>query len=108
MMRSSALLISAFVLLAPAAWAQSTPTLPPAPLPKGKSAAPTPPAAVPAAPKPQADAAQQPPAGSGLFPFKFPGFGDSGTTNSFDAKQRALIDRVNMYLMSVQTMIGDF
>ena len=31
-----------------------------------------------------------------------------GTTTAFDANQRALIDRVNMYLMSVQTMIGDF
>src|SRR5690348_1724835 len=104
MMRSSALLISAFVLLAPAAWAQSTPNLPPAPLPKGKSAAPAPPAAVPA-PKPQADAA---PAGSSLFPFKFPGFNSPATTTAFDANQRALIDRVNMYLMSVQTMTGDF
>jgi len=111
-MRISALLIGAFVLLAPAAWAQSTPTLPPAPVPKAKSSAPTPPAAVPnSAPKAQADAAQQQqsaPAGSGLFPFKFPGFGDSGTATSFDAKQRALIDRVNIYLMSVQTMTGDF
>jgi len=111
-MRTSALLIGAFVLLAPAAWAQSTPTLPPAPVPKAKSSAPTPPAAVPnGAPKAQADAAQQQqsaPAGSGLFPFKFPGFGDSGTATSFDAKQRALIDRVNIYLMSVQTMTGDF
>ncbi|MBV8835428.1 MAG: outer membrane lipoprotein carrier protein LolA [Alphaproteobacteria bacterium] len=113
MMRSSALLIGAFMLLAPAAWAQSSPTLPPAPIPKAKAAAPTPPAAVPnGAAKAQADAAQQqqqsPPAGSGLFPFKFPGFGDSGPTTSFDAKQRALIDRVNIYLMSVQTMTGDF
>jgi len=114
MMRISALLIGAFLLLAPAAWAQSTPTLPPAPMPRAKPAAPTPPAAVPnpkaQADKPQADAAQpqQAPAGSGLFPFKFPGFGDSGTTTNFDAKQRSLIERVNLYLMSVQTMTGDF
>ena len=73
-----------------------------------------PPAAVPnpkaQADKPQADAAQpqQAPAGSSLFPFKFPGFGDSGTTTNFDAKQRSLIERVNLYLMSVQTMTGDF
>ena len=112
-MRSSALLIGAFVLLAPAAWAQSAPALPPAPIPKARPAAPTPPAAIPSGgAKAQADAAQQqqqsPPAGSSLFPFKFPGFGDSGTTTNFDAKQRALIERVNLYLMSVQTMTGDF
>ena len=108
-MRSSALLIGAFVLLAPAAWAQSTPPLPPAPLPKAKPAVPTPPAAIPA-PKTQADAAPQPepPAGSSLFPFKFPGFNNSGTTINFDANQRALIERVNVYLMSVQTLTGDF
>ena len=106
-MRSSALLIGALLLLAPGAWAQSAPNLPPAPLPKAKAAAPTPPAPVPA-PKPQADAAPQQPAGSSLFPFKFPGFNNPATTTNFDANQRALIDRVNMYLMSVQTMTGDF
>jgi outer membrane lipoprotein-sorting protein len=106
-MRSSALLIGLTVLLAPAAWAQSTPVAPAA-APKAKSTAPVPPAPVPGgAPKAQADAAPQPP-GSSLFPFKFPGFSSPATTTNFDANQRALIDRVNMYLMSVQTMIGDF
>src|ERR1041384_5429185 len=47
-------------------------------------------------------------AANNLFPFKFPGFGSSGTTTNFDANQRALIDRVNVYLMSVQTLVGDF
>src|SRR5215470_3372530 len=89
MMRSSALLIGAFVLLAQSAWAQSAQNLPPAP-------------------KPQVDAAPQQPAGSSLFPFKFPGFNNPATTTNFDANQRALIDRVNIYLMSVQTMTGDF
>src|SRR5215470_8927210 len=89
MMRSSALLIGAFVLLAQSAWAQSAQNLPPAP-------------------KPQVDAAPQQPAGSSLFPFKFPGFNNPAPANNFDANQRALIDRVNMYLMSVQTMTGDF
>ena len=106
-MRSTVLLISALVLLAPAAWAQSAQVLPPAPLPKAKSAAPTPPAGVPSAPpKAQADVSQQP-SGSSLFPFKFPGFSNA-PTNSFDANQRTLIERVNLYLMSVQTMTGDF
>src|SRR5580765_1185525 len=103
-MRSSALLIGAFMLLAPAAWAQSAPAVPSA-APKAKSAVPTP------APQPQADA-QQPAkdkdSGGSLFPFKFPGFNSPATTTSFDANQRALIDRVNLYLMSVQTMTGDF
>ena len=47
-------------------------------------------------------------AANNLFPFKFPGFGSSGTTTNFDANQRALIDRVNVYLMSVQHLVGDF
>src|ERR1041384_6423787 len=47
-------------------------------------------------------------AANNLFPFKFPGFGSSGPTTNFDANQRALIDRVNVYLMSVQNLIGDF
>jgi len=103
-MRSSALLIGLSVLLAPAAWAQPAPAGPPAA--KAKSAAPTPPAPIPA-PKAQADTAPQQP-GSSLFPFKFPGFSNPATTTNFDANQRALIDRVNMYLMSVQTLTGDF
>ena len=37
-----------------------------------------------------------------------PGFSQPGTTTAFDANQRALIDRVNVYLMSVQTLVGDF
>ena len=105
-MRSSALLIGLSVLLAPAAWAQPVPATPPAAGAKAKSAAPTPPAPVPA-PKAQADAAPQQ-QGSSLFPFKFPGFSNPATTTNFDANQRALIDRVNMYLMSVQTLTGDF
>ncbi len=31
-----------------------------------------------------------------------------GSTPAFDAKQRALIDRVNAYLTSVQALVGDF
>jgi outer membrane lipoprotein-sorting protein len=47
-------------------------------------------------------------AANNLFPFKFPGFSQPGTTTAFDANQRILIDRVNIYLMSVQTLVGDF
>jgi outer membrane lipoprotein-sorting protein len=107
-MRSLVLGLCLIGLLAPVASAEPAPVL----APKAKSTVPPPPASVPSgAPKAQSQA--QPPvvaqnSGGGLFPFKIPGFGNPGTTTEFDKGQRALIDRVNMYLMSVQTMIGDF
>ena len=107
-MRSLVLGLCLVGLLAPVASAQPAP----AQAPKAKSSVPPPAAAVPGgAPKAQTQA--QPPvvaqnSGGGLFPFKIPGFGNPGTTTEFDKSQRALIDRVNIYLMSVQTMIGDF
>lgn len=42
------------------------------------------------------------------FPFRLPGFSRPGTSTTFDANQRSLIERVNVYLMSVQTLVGDF
>ncbi len=45
-----------------------------------------------------------------LLPFRLPwdsGKGGSNTT-AFDPGQRALVERVNAYLMSVQTLVGDF
>ena len=42
------------------------------------------------------------------FRSRFRASASPGTTTAFDANQRALIDRVNIYLMSVQTLIGDF
>jgi len=83
--------------------AESVPLPTPAPLPK-TGAAPAP-AATDTAP---GDAAKK-----GFFPFSLP-FGNSSSSNSsnqataFDAKQRALLDRVSMYLSSVQTMVGNF
>src|SRR5882672_1708622 len=100
-MRSSAFLIGACLLLAPAVSAQPIPV--PAPAPKAKS--------VPPPPSSQGGSRTQlvpAQSGGGLFPFKIPGFGNPGTTTDFDKSQRALIDRVNIYLMSVQTMTGDF
>ena len=73
--------------------------------PKAKSATVPPPTGTP---RPQTAPAPAQSSGNSIFPFKIPGFGNSGTTGAFDASQRAMIDRVNMYLMSVQTMIGDF
>src|SRR5437868_2999205 len=99
---SPATLIGACLLALAATAAPAQPVPTPAPRPKAVIA--PPPAAVP-----DSKAAQLVPAqGSGLFPFKLPGFSQPGTTAGFDANQRALIDRVNVYLMSVQTLVGDF
>jgi outer membrane lipoprotein-sorting protein len=94
-------LLSVFAVSA--AVAQPTPT----PAPRPKAAVPAPPAAAQAAPKAPAETAQSN-SGSSFFPFKLPGFGQSDTNAQFDPKQRALIDKVNMYLMSVQLLSGDF
>jgi outer membrane lipoprotein-sorting protein len=103
-MQSPALLIGICLALAPvAASAQPTPVPPPA---QKKSTVPPPPVSQNSGPRAQPS---PPPAQSNnLFPFKIPGLSSPGTTTAFDGNQRALIDRVNMYLMSVQTMIGDF
>ena len=80
----------------------------------GSPAPPVPPAAVPPA---TANASAETHQSSGLFqfPFSLP-FGknssnsssSSDQASSFDAKQRALLDRISMYLSSVQTMEGNF
>src|ERR1700733_5868 len=83
------------------AFAENVPLPTPAPLPKTGS--PAPPAATDSAP---GDAQKTP----GFFPFSLP-FGKSGATDqatAFDVKQRALLDRISMYLSSVQTIVGDF
>src|SRR5437764_13139478 len=99
---SPAMLIGAWLLALAATAAPAQPI--PTPAPRPKAAIVPPPAAVP-----ESKAAQLVPTqGGGLFPFKVPGFSQPGTTTAFDAKQRALIDRVNVYLMSVQNLVGDF
>jgi outer membrane lipoprotein-sorting protein len=104
-MRSPAILIGISLLLAPAALsAQPTPVPPPAP--KKSGTVPPPPVGQNSGPRVQSQPA--PAQSNNLFPFKIPGLSSPGTTTAFDANQRALIDRINMYLMSVQTMIGDF
>ena len=81
----------------------------PVPAPRPKASVAPPPAAAPsAAPKAPAQVAQTQSQGGSIFPFKLPGFGQSGTATAFDASQRALIDRVNVYLMSIQMLTGDF
>jgi outer membrane lipoprotein-sorting protein len=96
------LLVMACVVLATAsAVAEDVPL--PAPRPKAQSAAPQPPAAA------AAPAAAQP-ASKGFFPFSLFGNKSPGSSQaaSFDAKQRALLDKVSNYLSGVQTMVGNF
>ena len=79
----------------------------PTPAPQAKSgSAPPPPAANPG-PPPASDAA---PSRPGFFPFSFMDKGSPApkTTTAFDAKQRAILDRISLYLSSVQTMVGNF
>jgi outer membrane lipoprotein-sorting protein len=91
------------VLATGTVFAEDVPLPTPAPLPKTGSA--PPPAAPGSAP---ADVQKSP----GFFPFSLPfGKSDSGTAgqaSAFDDKQRALLDRISVYLSSVQTLVGNF
>jgi outer membrane lipoprotein-sorting protein len=100
-MRISPTLIGACLLaLGVAASAQPVPM----PTPRPKSGMAPPPVATETRPQAELVPAQS----NNLFPFRLPGFSKPGTTTAFDANQRALIDRINVYLMSVQTLVGDF
>jgi outer membrane lipoprotein-sorting protein len=99
-------------LTAVAAMAQTVPVPRPAPQPKSGTAAPPPPAAQPEpAPNPLSlapvgQAAPKPP--SSIIDTLTSILPKPGGSIAFDAKQRALVERVNAYLTSVQTMVGDF
>jgi outer membrane lipoprotein-sorting protein len=99
--RGILLVMACVVLATTSAVAEDVPL--PAPRPKAQSAAPQPPAAA------AAPAAAQP-ASKGFFPFSL--FGNKSPSSSqaasFDAKQRALLDKVSNYLSGVQTMVGNF
>jgi outer membrane lipoprotein-sorting protein len=96
----------ASVLAVASAAAENVPLPTPAPQPKS-TAAPTPPQAVP--PPPAANANDAPSARPGFFPFSSLFNKDAPqTTTAFDTKQRATLDRISMYLSSVQTMVGNF
>jgi outer membrane lipoprotein-sorting protein len=102
-------IVLAMVLTLAVASAENVPLPTPAPQPKSGAVPggpPTPPAAVPNTP-PASDAA---PSRPGFFPFSFMDKGSPApqTTTAFDAKQRALLDRISLYLSSVQTMVGNF
>jgi len=77
--------------------AQPIPLPTPAPKPKTGTVPPT-----------STQLSQNAPSNNSVFPFKLPSFGKPDQSTAFDAQQRALIDRVNVYLMSLQTLIGDF
>jgi outer membrane lipoprotein-sorting protein len=91
--------------LAPA-FAESVPLPTPAPQPKSGSA----PAST-GTPAAASEPAQKQP---GFFPFTLPFGNNSGSgassqqATAFDAKQRALLDKVSAYLTGVQTMVGNF
>lgn len=81
----------------------------PQPRPRAGTTQATQPAAQPQA-QPVAPTADAEPR-KGFFPFSFP-LGSKSQPGAhaaeFDAKQRALLDRVSLYLSSVQTMVGNF
>jgi len=130
--RRSVIGLSFVILAAAPVLAETVPLPTPAPLPKtgvAPAAAPAPspktgsaasaaaPAPAPAAPVSPASASA--PAdtheSSSLFPFSLPFLKHSSNSSSapdqvsnFDAKQRSLLDRISMYLSSVQTMEGNF
>jgi outer membrane lipoprotein-sorting protein len=87
---------------AASAFAEGVPLPTPAPLPKTGAA----PASPPANNASPADTGQH----KGFFPFSLPSLGSSLSpqASAFDAKQRALLDRVSQYLSSMQTMVGNF
>jgi len=95
------------------ALAQTVPMPVPAPQPKsyGPPSAPRPPAATAPAPAAAQQPAKPPEQTSSGFPsfFKPPAiFGKSGETTAFDARQRALADRVNAYLSGIRQLHGNF
>jgi len=87
--------------------AQNVPT--PTPRPKAGMTGATAPATTAATTAPAAAPAPTAPEARGFFPFSL-GHGAAPATQAtaFDAKQRALLDKISAYLSSVQTLVGDF
>ena len=101
------------LLTTASALAENVPLPTPAPFPKTgtpKTGA----APVPSAPIPPAPVANSAPADSqpkGFFPFTQIQKGLqalTGQNDKFDPKQRALLDRISLYLSSAQTLVGNF
>jgi len=110
--RGAALIVIAMlcgVLASGSAVAENVPLPTPAPQAKGGAA--------PAPAETAAPSGGLTPAASeskGFFPFSLPSlpFGSNkaptGEETAFDAKQKALLDRVSLYLSNFQTMVGNF
>jgi outer membrane lipoprotein-sorting protein len=95
------------LLASQSVFAESVPLPTPAPLPKSGDTPPTPPASIPA---PGDSTPTTSPPHTGFFPFSLP-FGKSllpGQASAFDDKQKALLDRISLYLSSMQTLVGNF
>jgi outer membrane lipoprotein-sorting protein len=111
-LRRSVICLSFVIFASAPVLAENVPLPTPAPLPK-TGATPS------AAPAPASPSSASAPANThqstSLFPFSLPFLKNSSNSSSapdqasnFDAKQRSLLDRVSMYLSSVQTMEGNF
>jgi outer membrane lipoprotein-sorting protein len=88
------------------AFAENIPLPTPAPQPKTGTA----PAPAINSPAPAASAPSASSQSSSFFPFTLP-FGQGSQSNNataFDAKQRNQLDRISLYLSSVQTLVGSF
>ena len=98
--------------LTAAAMAQNVPVPKPAPQPKTDAAPPA--AAQPERPPnslslaPSGPSLPKPPSPAGIVEALTGILPKPGNSTAFDAKQRALVERVNAYLSSVQSMVGDF
>ncbi|HEV2955502.1 MAG TPA: outer membrane lipoprotein carrier protein LolA [Xanthobacteraceae bacterium] len=106
--RRAAVACTILASLTAAAMGQNVPVPRPAPQPKVDAA---PPAAQPEQPPSSLSlvpSLPKPPSPAGLVEALTGILPKPGTSTAFDAKQRALIERVNAYLSSVQTMVGDF
>jgi outer membrane lipoprotein-sorting protein len=87
------------------ALAENIPLPTPAPQPKTGTVPPPASSAPPTAPTPSASGQS-----GSFFPFTLP-FGkgsQSSNASAFDAKQQNLLDRISLYLSSVQTLVGTF
>jgi outer membrane lipoprotein-sorting protein len=110
--RTIVLALACAALMAASAAAEDVPL--PTPAPRNKAGT-VPPAAVVAPPAAVGTSAASDTQGAattnkGFFPFSslFGKNAGSNQATAFDARQRALLDRVSAYLSSVQTLVGDF
>jgi outer membrane lipoprotein-sorting protein len=108
--RGARTLLLALACMAPLVVSAAAEDVPlPTPSPRGKSTAA--PAAIAPVPSNAPAASAAPPAqapSKGFFPFSLTGKSGSSQATAFDARQRALLDRISGYLSSVQTLVGDF